>query len=378
MNILHVSPTFYPATYWGGPIWSTKAICDGVAARPDVTLRVLTTDAASPTIGHKVTPEMLSYQATYARRVAGHSISPAFLRQLPAAIKWADVVHLTGVYNTPTLPVFALARLMGKPLVWSPRGALQATQDWDEAPKRRAKQCFETVLNLLRPQRMVMHVTANSEATASLHRFAGLDVKIIPNAVDIPRLVPQIRKAGRGTRLIYLGRLHPKKGIEALIGALGDLPDDFSIDIYGAGDAGYTAKLHQAAAHLGSRVCFRGHVTGTDKTAAFARADLFVLPSYSENFGIAVAEALAHGLPVLTTTATPWQSLEARGCGRCIAMEHADLAAEIRVLATQNLAAMGAIGRSWMQQDFSTCKMVEAFATLYNDIAAPRKMQVFA
>ncbi len=378
MNILHVSPTFYPAIYWGGPIWSTKAICDGVAARPDVTLRVLTTDAASPAIGHKVTQEMLPYQTTYAPRVAGHSISPALLRQLPAAIKWADVVHLTGVYNTPTLPVFALSRLMGKPLVWSPRGALQATQDWDNAPKRRAKQRFETALSFLRPQSMVMHVTADTEAAASQHRFAGLDVKVIPNAVDIPRYVPKMRKAGMGTRLIYLGRLHPKKGIEALIEALGDLPDDFSIDIYGAGDAGYTVKLQQAAAHLGSRVCFHGHVTGADKTTAFAKADLFVLPSYSENFGIAIAEALAHGLPVLTTTATPWQSLEARGCGRCIAMEHADLAAEIRALATQDLAAMGARGRRWMQQDFAMDTMVEAFAALYNDVAASRKMQVFA
>jgi glycosyltransferase involved in cell wall biosynthesis len=378
MKILHVSPTFYPATFWGGPIWSTKAICDGIAGLPDTTLRVLTTDAASPAKGHTVTPEMLPYDVTYAPRIAGHSISPTMLQQLPAAIRWADVVHLTGVYNAPTLPVFAIMRALGKPLIWSPRGALQATQEWPDAPKRRAKQRFETVLNLLRPRPMVMHVTAAAEAAASLQRFAGLDAQIIPNAVDLPHLAAPSRAARRGTNLIYLGRLHPKKGLEVLLDAMHRLPAHFSLDIYGAGDADYTARLHQLASDLGRRIRFHGNVIDEDKAAAFAQADLFVLPSYSENFGIAVAEALAHGLPVLTTTATPWQALDARGCGRCITIGHDELAAEIRDLALQDLVAMGARGRAWVQKDFATSTMVDAFAKLYHDLAACNEMRVFA
>jgi len=300
------------------------------------------------------------------------------LQQLPAAIRWADVVHLTGVYNAPTLPVFAIMRALGKPLIWSPRGALQATQEWPDAPKRRAKQRFETVLNLLRPRPMVMHVTAAAEAAASLQRFAGLDAQIIPNAVDLPHLAAPSRAARRGTNLIYLGRLHPKKGLEVLLDAMHRLPAHFSLDIYGAGDADYTARLHQLASDLGRRIRFHGNVIDEDKAAAFAQADLFVLPSYSENFGIAVAEALAHGLPVLTTTATPWQALDARGCGRCITIGHDELAAEIRDLALQDLVAMGARGRAWVQKDFATSTMVDAFAKLYHDLAACNEMRVFA
>jgi glycosyltransferase involved in cell wall biosynthesis len=119
-------------------------------------------------------------------------------------------------------------------------------------------------------------------------------------------------------------------------------------------------------------------VDGAEKAAAFARADLFVLPSHSENFGIVVAEALAHGVPVLTTHATPWQDLNRHGCGRCIDLPRTDLAAEIAALAAGDLAAMGARGRSWVRRDFSTAAMVDAFADLYGDLAGRGFREVLA
>ena len=378
MNILHVTPTFYPATYWGGPIWSTKAICDGINVTSDVDLRVLTTDAAGPERSRQVTPAPLPYPVHYARRVAGHSISPALVRKLPTAMRWADVVHLTGVYNTPTLPVFALAKAMDKPLVWSPRGALQATQDWQDAPRRMAKKSFEVGLNILRPRRVVMHATAQAEVTASVHRFVGMTTKIIPNTVDIPAIPTRKKTDHQNIRLIFLGRLHPKKGLAELFAAMRQLPAHFSLDVYGSGDTDYTNALHSIAADMDGRVRFHGHLPDAGKAGAFAKADLFVLPSYAENFGIAVAEAMAYGVPVLTTTATPWHALDARGCGRCMAMATDDLTTEIAVLATQDLIAMGARGRAWVAQDFATRSMIDAFLALYQDLATVRKAQVFA
>ena len=378
MRLLHVTPAYYPATYWGGPIWSTKAICDGMAAKTDVTLRVLTTDSAGPAISERATPVDLPYPVHYARRWAGHSIAPALLRQLPQAMRWADVVHLTAVYNMPTLPVFALARLLGKPLIWSPRGALQATQDWQEAPKRFAKQRFERMLNTIRPAKMLMHVTAPQEAATSMVHFPGVATQVIPNAVDVPATVRRSDRPIGRTRLIFLGRLHPKKGIDELIAALARLPGSFSLDIYGDGDAAYLAELKRAAASCAGRVCFHGHVGDADKAAAFEQADLFVLPSHSENFGIAVAEALAHGVPVLTTQATPWQALASHECGRCIDMQTDDLGNEIAVLAAQDLAAMGLRGRVWMQRDFSGQSMVASFDRLYRDMIAPSLQEALA
>jgi glycosyltransferase involved in cell wall biosynthesis len=341
-------------------------------------MRVLTTDAAGPDRFQRITPAPLPYPVHYARRVAGHSISPSLLQQLPAAMRWADVVHLTGVYNTPTMPVFALAKATDKPVVWSPRGALQATEDWAEAPRRFAKKSFEVALNVLRPRRIVMHATAQAEVAASVHRFAGIPTKIIPNTVDIPAYAARKKTDLQDIKLIFLGRLHPKKGLTELFAAVRQLPTQFSLDVYGSGDADYTDALRSAAADLGGRVRFHGHLSDAGKAAAFAKADLFVLPSYAENFGIAVAEAMAHSVPVLTTTATPWQGLDARGCGRCMTLGTDDLAEEIAALADQDLVAMGARGRAWVAKDFATQSMVDAFAALYQDLVTPAKAPVFA
>ncbi len=376
MKVLHVVPTFYPATYWGGPIWSTKAICDGIAALPDVELRVLTSDAAGPAIADRVEPAALPYPVHYARRWAGHCIAPDLLARLPRAVQWADLVHVTGTYNMPTLPAFILARALGKPVVWSPRGALQATADWADAPNLPIKRAFEHLANLLRPRGTVLHVTAAQEADHSMQRLHGIAHAVIPNAVDVPRNLPARQRDGSTCRLMFLSRLHPKKGLETLFDAMARLPSRFALDIYGTGDAAYARALQRRADLSNGRIRMHGHVEGKAKAAAFAKADQFVLPSHSENFGIVVAEALAHGVPVLTTQATPWQDLERQGCGRCIDLARSDLAAEIAALAERDLALLGERGRAWVQRDFSTAAMVDAFEGLYRNLAGHGFQQV--
>lgn len=368
MRILHVVPTFYPATYWGGPIWSTKAICDGIAARSDMELRVLTGDANGPKISDRVRPADLPYPVHYARRIAGNCVAPGLLARLPQAVHWADVVHLTGTYNMPTLPTFLLAGLLRKPLVWSPRGALLATRDWADAPKKRAKDLFEKLANVALPQQSVLHVTAESEAEKSTFNFPNLNCAVIPNAVTLPQVPDMQQRARKGCRLMFLSRLHPKKGLEALFAAMDTLPAEFTLDIYGTGDANYVEDLKTRVAASEGRIRLHGHVDGDQKRDAFLNADLFVLPSHSENFGIVVAEALAHGVSVLTTKATPWTGLAVHGCGRCVDLNTVRLADEIKEMAAQDLTAMGARGRAWMGRDFSPTQMVEAFAQLYQSM----------
>ena len=278
----------------------------------------------------------------------------------------------------PTLPVFILARALGKPVVWSPRGALQATQDWPDAPNLAIKRGFEHVANLLRPRNAVLHVTAAQEARQSLRRFGGMAHAIIPNAVDVPAHVPRRESQGPIRRLLYLSRLHPKKGLEALFDALAHLPATFTLDIYGTGDASYVRMLEARARLSNGRVRMHGHVEGAAKSAAFAQADLFVLPSHSENFGIVVAEALAHAVPVLTTQATPWQDLDRHGCGRCIDLPNVDLAAQIAALATCDLVDMGQRGRAWMRRDFSTAAKVDGFEALFRGLVMQKRLEVIA
>lgn len=378
MKILHVVPTFYPATYWGGPIWSTKAICDGIAALPEMELRVLTGDAAGPAIRDRVTPVKLPYPVIYTRRWAGNCIAPGLLARLPKAVQWADVVHLTGTYNMPTLPTFVLAAALGKPVVWSPRGALLATHDWADAPRKGIKHAFEHVANALRPKGCILHVTAPGEASGSIDRMPGLAQVVIPNAVPLAPPAPPRPRSDGLCRLMFISRLHPKKGLEALFAAMSHLPAHFHLDVYGAGDAAYVQTLRAGAAQSRGRIRLHGHVDGAAKAEAFHTADLFVLPSHSENFGIVVAEALAHGVPVLTTTATPWAGLVQHGCGRCVDLTQTDLAAQILALAAEDLPAMGARGRAWMARDFCPSAMVASFAALYRAMADQTAQEVFA
>lgn len=379
MKVLHVTPSFYPATYWGGPIWSTKAICDAIHGWPGVEVSVLTTDAAGPSRSARVRPTPIPYPVHYARRLAGHSIAPGLLARLPHAIARADLVHLTGTYSFPTLPTLALCRLQGVPLVWSPRGALQATAEWDEAPNRWAKHLFERGAQMLRSKtETVLHVTAPHEAAQSVNRLPDIQTVTIPNCVDIPAEIKRSGPRDGVFRLMYMGRLHPKKGVPLLLDAMLGLPEHVVLDIYGAGDPGYVAALRSRASVLQGRVRFRGHVDGAGKAAAFDQADLFVLPSASENFGIVVAEALAHGVPVVTTRGTPWAGLEPHLCGRCIDLAYDDLADVIRRMMRADLPAMGLRGRDWMMREFSPNAMSFAFADLYRGLVRGGQQEAMA
>lgn len=377
MKILHVAPTFYPATYWGGPIFSTHALCNALVGHHGVDLRVLTTDAAGPELGQRVpvTGFPLRFPAGYdvyfTRRLAGRETAPGLLARLWPMVGWADVVHLTGTYSLPTIPTLAACRLRGRPVVWSPRGALQASHEWAGARCPRLKRAFEFLCRAVRPDRCVLHVTAEAERQASLARLPGLAAAVIPNAVEAPATLParEWRPGGR-LRLMFISRLDPKKGLESLLDAMPLLDALTTLDVYGTGEPRYVAALRDrvAALDLTSRLRFHGHVEGEAKRAAFAGADLFVLPTHSENFGMVVAEALAHGVPAVVSRGAPWPQIEARGCGRWVANTPDELAAAIRALDREDLAAMGRRGRAWMLADFTWESRAREMTGLFREL----------
>jgi glycosyltransferase involved in cell wall biosynthesis len=204
------------------------------------------------------------------------------------------------------------------------------------------------------------HATAESEYRDI--RAAGLrgPVAIIPNGVDLGPGRAADASPDRRRRLLFLGRLHPVKGVDLLLGAWRQVQDRFpgwELVIAGPDENGYRAHLEECASQLGvRRVSFTGAVYGQEKVAAYRAGHLFVLPTHSENFGVAVAEALAQGLPAIVSKGAPWSGLESHGCGWWVEPGLAplrDCLAEALALPAAQLAEKGARGRDWMRDEFS-------------------------
>jgi glycosyltransferase involved in cell wall biosynthesis len=218
IKVAQVVPSFYPAFHYGGPTQSTYALCRAVAQQ-GCTVRVLTTNAnglrETLDVPTDREVEVDGLHVRYCRRVARHTISPALLAQLREYVRWADVVHLMGVYNFTTFPTLVACRLYGKPLVWSPRGALQR---WSGSRRPLLKQLWESAAKVVAPRRLALHVTSERELQQSQARIPAKIARVIPNAVEVPNQV-QHTPRGDTLRLLFLGRLDPIKGIENLLEA---------------------------------------------------------------------------------------------------------------------------------------------------------------
>jgi glycosyltransferase involved in cell wall biosynthesis len=195
---------------------------------------------------------------------------------------------------------------------------------------------------------------------------------MIPNGVDVPAILDRIERQGK-LRLLFIGRLDPKKGIESLLAAcsLVDSELPWHLAIAGWGSPEYVSQLKERIHALGldQRVELMGEVISEAKKRLFENSDVALVPSHTENFAIVVAEALAHGVPVIASKGTPWNRLEEMKCGLWVDNDPATLADAIRSISTMRLQDMGVLGREWMQNEFSWRSVSEKMLDLYHQCA---------
>ena len=218
---------------------------------------------------------------------------------------------------------------------------------------------------------MVLHVTSQEEAQESGRQFSRAKAFTIANGVTIPNCINHVDRNGR-LRLLYLGRLHPKKGIENLIIGFKlwkqESPTPSSLTIAGLGDDRYTASIKALINELDltTQITIKNHVLGEAKDMLFANADMVVVPSHTENFGMVVAEALAHAVPVIASKGTPWKRIENIGCGLWVDNSPQSLANAIGELQQMPLEEMGQRGREWMCREFSWRRCAILMTTIYD------------
>ncbi len=372
MRVLHVSPSFYPAFFYGGPIFSVLNLCQHLN-QFGCEVRVLTTDANGPTrlsTQEQQDPSLNGLNVKFCRRVGKGMIAPDLIANLARDSAWADVIHLTGVYNFTTFPTFLAARRSGKPLVCSPRGTLQR---WTGSRRVGAKSVWESFCRFMAPSKLALHVTSDQEASESRHRLGESLVAVIPNGVDIPVTAPAFPSV-ESFNLLFIGRLDPKKGVELLLAATNLLDGlgvkNWQLLIAGSGESSYVDHLRSLAKTnpQPAKIQFCGQISGEAKRQAFARSHTVVVPSFTENFGMVVAEALAHARPVIASRGTPWAEMEQHQCGFWVPNDSPSLASAIANLATRDCSAMGSRGREWMQSQFSGQERARQMISLYREL----------
>ena len=201
-----------------------------------------------------------------------------------------------------------------------------------------------------------MHVTSEEEKAESLEKIPNASAFILRNGIDIPALDRPARDhRGDILRLLYIGRLHPIKGIENLLTALTMVKSNVQLSICGEGEPEYEVRLRALVAelNLAAIVQFHGRVDGELKERHFRDADLCVAPSFKEAFCTVVLESLARAVPVIASQGIPWQRVTEKGCGLWVGNEPRELAAAIDRSAAMPLREMGLRGRTWMEQDYS-------------------------
>ncbi|MFD2543286.1 glycosyltransferase [Lacinutrix gracilariae] len=285
-----------------------------------------------------------------------------------------SLFHGHGVWQMPVHQMAKVARKKEVPYIITPRGMLEP---WALTQGKLKKQLALKLFQYKDLEKATcLHATAPMEVESI--RALGLKnpVAMIPNGVNISQFPEKIpNKANNPKRMLFLSRIHVKKGIENLIEAWqqvdANLKQDWVIDIYGNGDPIYIKNLKARikAANLEHQITIKSPVFDDQKTKIFREASVFVLPTYSENFGIVVAEALASYTPVITTTGAPWQELNTHNCGQWVEVGVTSLVNALNNMmekSPKDLLQMGVNGRELIEQKYSMHAVAKQMLELYD------------
>ena len=327
------------------------------------------------------------------RELTEHGIPVEFVT--PPNLSQVTLIHDHGLWLPSNHRAAGWARESGIPRIVSPRGMLEPWALNHRKWKKRLAWWLYQRRDL--HTAVALHATAPSEEAQFRKLGLKMPVFVIPNGVALPKEASRVEgresmaeggktekpKVKGGNQItpqanqktaLFLSRIHPKKGLPMLVEAWARVrPPGWRMRVIGPDELGHRAEIAALveAAGLGNCWNLEGEADDSGKWEAIAGADLFILPTYSENFGISIAEALAGGLPVITTTGAPWGGLLDHGCGWWVEPSVDELTrslAEATSTPIESLREMGARGRKWVAHEFSwkgiAQSMIKAYKTM--------------
>lgn len=360
LKLVHVVPRIDQEA--AGPSYSVPRLCQALAARGhEVELSCIAAREPIPGVRldlHPAWPILKRFE-----------VSTSLARALRRKAEEVDIIHNHSLWSMVNVASGLVVPGRHAKLVTSPRGTLSP---WALSRTRQLKRLLKPLQWRALTHADLLHATSAIE----LHeiRALGLDapVAVIPNGIDIPPLLETAR-SGPVRTLLFLSRIHPKKGLDRLLHAwqaLQHLHMEWKLVVAGQGEDVHVREVVELAQALKlERVEFPGPLFGEHKARAYREADLFVLPTHSENFGMVVAEALAHGCPAVVSKGAPWSGLSSEGCGWWVEHDVEELAAALgaaMALPAEYLSEMGLKGRAWMERDFGWATLAERMEATYS------------
>lgn len=296
------------------------------------------------------------------RRVAPAKayFAPEARRKAGSLVADCDVVHGHGFYTAQNWIFGARARKLGRPLVYHPQGMLEP---WILSRSRGKKQLAHLLFEDANFRHTGLWRALTAREAGQIGAF-GIKAPIIvaPNGVDATQFDGGPASALKSRRaMLFLGRLHPKKGADILLRAwaqAGAVAKDWELVIAGPDEAGHRAQLESIVSeeNLGGSVRFTGPVKGREKLDLIRSADVFVLPSHSEGFPVAVLEAMAASKPVIVTPGCNFPEAPAAGAGWMVDPQAPALSELLRgvfVSGDAELRQRGLAGRALVERDYT-------------------------
>lgn len=307
MRILHIVPSYLPFEKYGGPVYSVHLLCKYLLKK-GVDIKVFTT-AKNFKKEDIIDGVKINYFNYYGYE--HYNFSPSFFINLLKEIKNFDLIHITAIWNFPVFAGSFISRKFKIPYIISPIGTLDP-----DVFKRKSYVLKKIYYNLISKKNLekasLIHYTTEyeKERTEKYFKIKNKGI-VVPRGIELEKFKNQddsifnrFSFLKNKKYILFLSRINWKKGLDILIPAFYKISKEFKniyLLIAGPDNEGYGNKIKKLIKDYGieNKIIFTGPLYGNEKISVFKNAEIFVLPSYSENFGLAAVEAMASGTPII-------------------------------------------------------------------------------